>query len=131
MKLDARRVVILALMGAVIAVSYVWLQGLFDGGDLRKAVRLVHEYRAGAIDRAIEARHAGELASPVAWEAEILSGFWGHVRVHGRAFLKDGRTIDYQFDTNLSDSSIHPGNDPGKEILLALHVGGAGSTAAP
>lgn len=131
MKLDIRRALVLVLMGAVLVTSYVWLQGLFDGGDTRKALRLVHEYRAGAIDAAIAARHAGHLASPPEWEAEILSSFWGHVRVHGRVFLDDGRALDYQFDTNLSDLSIHPGNEEGKAVLVGLGVAAATPTAAP
>jgi hypothetical protein len=125
--MDWRKGLVLVLMGAVLVVSYTWLQGLFDDSDLKKGMRLVRDYHAGAIEHEIERRHAGALSGPLQWEPELLSGFWGHVRVHCRAPFASGALTDYQFDANVSDFSIHPGTEDGKSVLEAL----AAVTAAP
>ena len=119
-------------MTAILVMTYVWLQGMFDDGDLRKATELVRGFKGGIVEREIERRHAGHLAGPPAWSAELLSGFWGHVRVTCAVALDDGSTATYQFDTNLSAMSVHPANDNGKAVLAALTgTAGTASAAAP
>jgi hypothetical protein len=83
-------------LAILLGVVLVWLQGAFDQGDRRRAVETVerHQLRPGAPTLGSFMAEAG--GGPVTYEAVILSGCRGIMRV--TADLDDGRRAVFEVD---------------------------------
>lgn len=105
------------VMAAVLAVTLLWLQSLFDHGDVRRAKEAVLAFRPGgesgeALGAALQAR----TGAPPACSGEVRSSCAGVVRV--RCAGPAGAV--YELDVALVAKSINPANPAALELFRAL-----------
>src|SRR5438132_202428 len=109
MKPYARMMVMLV---CVVGTALI-LQGMFDASDHQKAERAVRSYRGGG-GQTIEERV--QAAAPRgAWSSEITHACRGFVRVR-----YDAPNALYEFDYDVPQHLIHPGNGPAEQLLGAI-----------
>jgi hypothetical protein len=135
---DAPRLLIAGFMLALLVAVLGWLQGRFNHSDVERATRIVSEYRPRDGGRplvdAILEHHPGVKPDEISWDAEILSGCLGHVRVHAYVPAKRGAAAEsFAFDVDLNAPSVHPTDPKTVAVLRALTATTArtGTTAPP
>jgi hypothetical protein len=114
-----RQTIITAITALGLVISYTIVQGMFDRADHRKAEQLVRTFAGKDGKTSLEdllAEKDPAAHSDLSWSSEILSGCRGFVRVRCRL----PQAGEYDFDTDLVQRSIHPGNEAGKQALEAL-----------
>ena len=90
------------------------LQGLFEASDHGKAERIVRGYRGAggpSVGELVEAAAPGG-----AWSSEILHACRGFARVH---YATPGG-VHYEFDYDLPQHRIHPGNPLAASVLARV-----------
>lgn len=122
-----RGMIMLACLFACVAgVNY--LQALFDRGDLRRALGVVHDFHGAegrTMEDAIRSRHGDRLSGPVAWDVGTHSSCYGVMLVTATAPLRDGSPAVYRFHVDLVNNGIHPADDNGRDVLQDLSTGAA------
>lgn len=124
-------IVMACLFACIAAVNY--MQSLFDKGDLKRAMTVVHDFRGESgqtIEEALTARHATALAGEISWEVGIQSSFYGVMRVSATIPLKAATPQVYRFDVDLIRNGIHPADDHGRDLLLGMSKPGNGAPSA-
>ncbi|MBI3074084.1 MAG: hypothetical protein HYY84_18395 [Deltaproteobacteria bacterium] len=105
-------------------VSVNFLEARFDRADLDRAGMLVRNHRpAGAEGRTLEealiAKFGNTATGELIWSAELKSSCAGIVRVTARVPTAGGLS-EYAWDVLVTESRIHPGNEPGRALLIEL-----------
>jgi hypothetical protein len=105
----------LAILFFCTAGSLLILQSAFDSSDHRKAERAVRYYTVGGptLEQLLEKRAPGGV-----WSTEITHGCRGVVRTSYST-----ATQSWDFDYEVPAHAIHPGNEPGRAVLLELTDG--------
>ena len=113
----SRQNIIVAITALGLVISYAVVQGMFDRADHGKAEKLVREFagKDGTLEDWL-AKKDPAAHSDLAWSSEIISGCRGFVRVRCRL----PQAGEFDFDVDLVNRSIHPGNGPGEQALAAL-----------
>ena len=99
----------------------LWMQERYEAADQRHAVEIVQSYHpAGgtSIPALLAARHPDK---PVSWSSAVENTCFQHIRVH--AVVTDDPAADpvlYAFVVDINGPSIHPANEPGKELIGLL-----------
>jgi hypothetical protein len=115
---STRQTIIVAITALGLVISYAVVQGMFERADHTKAEKLVRGFQ-GKDGRTLEdllAQKDPAAHSDLSWSSEILSGCRGFVRVRARL----PQAGEYDFDVDLVQRSIHPGNGLGEQALEAL-----------
>ena len=114
----SRQNIIVAITALGLVISYAVVQGMFDRADHKKAEQLVRAFAAkdGHTLEDVLAQKDPAAHSDLSWSSEILSGCRGFVRVRCRL----PQAGEYDFDVDLVNKSIHPGNAAGEQALAAL-----------
>jgi len=104
------------------AGSILWMQGRYEASDQKHALEIVKSYHpTGGTDipSLLAVRHPNR---PVTWSTAVENSCFQHIRVH--AVVMDGpanEAVLYAFVVDINGPSIHPANEPGKELIVALH----------
>jgi hypothetical protein len=118
--MSTRDKVLLVVTALAAACSILYLQGKFEGADVRNGVAIAQSYKAPSgrsIPDVLEKKHPG---APIDWKGVEESSCFQHVRVDAIVSPKGAATADYAFTIDLNGPSIHPANPLGEEALGAL-----------
>jgi hypothetical protein len=113
--------ILLVATSLLAAVTVLWIQSRFEAGDENNALALVQAYQSKAgvsIPDVIANRHPEKV---VEWSTATESSCFQHIRVH--AVVRGDRAAEpvvYAFVVDINGPVIHPGNEPGRELLAAL-----------
>jgi hypothetical protein len=112
------------VFGTFAAVQF--MQGLFDRGDVRRAMGLVHAFRGPngrGLSEQLAHRHAGDVTGDIVWRSEIESGFYGIVRATATVPLKGGSNAAYRWDVDLLKGGIHAADDAARGVIREMQGG--------
>lgn len=118
------------------AGSILWMQGRYEASDQRHALEVVQSYHppgGSSIPEQLAARHPDK---PVSWSAAVENTCFQHIRVHAVVTDDPGaEPVLYAFVVDINGPAIHPANDNGRELIVALATplpvgSGAGAASA-
>jgi len=111
------KLVIGALMVAILALMLVLLQQQFNQGDYRRALELFAARQPGSRWSIAQELLARSKRGPPDCRPRLVSSFKGTVEVTCDG-TDDGRT--YQFEVDLVRKSVHPLNNDAREVIEAV-----------
>lgn len=110
------------VVGMVLAImaggSLIYLQGLFDKGDHRKAKALIQKVQLAPGTPSFGAFLADRAGGKVTYEATILSGCRGIIQVTASG-PKDQQWV---FEVDLVAKEVHPASLTAKDAWAAFHA---------
>jgi hypothetical protein len=115
------RMVIMVVTSILAAATVVWVQGRYEKGDMRNALKLVQTYRSRtgvSVPDRLSYRHPGK---GVQWSTAVENSCFQHVRVAAVVSEDPAKEpVVYAFSVDINGPSIHPANDNGKVLLTEL-----------
>lgn len=100
------------------AATVLWMQGRYEKADRRHALEIVQSYhpKGGTdIPSLLAHRHPERT---VEWSSAVENSCFQHIRVH--AVVAEPEPVLYAFVVDINGPSIHPANDNGQELIVAL-----------
>ena len=119
--MNRKRMILFVATSLLAAICVIWIQRRFEADDEHKALLLVQTYESPAkvtIPAVIAHRHPEKV---VEWSTATESACFQHIRVHAVVHADPAaEPVVYAFIVDINGPSIHPGNEPGRELMAAL-----------